>query len=168
MGGFLVRKQNQELTWRTSAIELEMPSGHLCSRWNPSTSPPATILYQRCHWIVSSPDRSRLWREGQGRFHFLFFYVCSANQDQFYYISFIRGNHLGPHYNKHIGFFPLLQPLLAVLLRIISQSDKSTTCQQTCSVCVLCPRPAQVLWWLELNAPCPRRSIYQRAFCRKS
>lgn len=105
MGGFLVRKQIQELTWRASAIELEMPSGPLCSRWNPSTSPPATFFYQRCHWIVSSPNWSRLWR-GQGRFHFLSFYVCSANQDQFYYISFIRGNHLGPHDNKHIGFFP--------------------------------------------------------------
>lgn len=42
--------------------------------------------------------------EYRARLHFLFFYVCSANQDQFYYISFIRGNHLGLHYNKHIGF----------------------------------------------------------------
>lgn len=79
----------------------------------------------------------------EDRANFIFFsFVCSANQDQFYYILFIRGNHLGLHYNKHIGVFPLLQPLLAVLLRIISQPDRSTTCQQTCSVCVLYTHPA--------------------------
>lgn len=114
--------------------------------------PPATLFFTRgatelCHFLIETDcgekDRACL--------HFLFFYVCSANQDQFYSISFIQGNHLGQHYNKHIGFcFPLLKPLLAVLLKIISQADKSTTCQQTCSVCTLHPHPAE-MWWQTLH-----------------
>lgn len=111
-----------------------------------------------CHLLIEA-DRGE---KDRARLHFLFFYVCSANRDQFYYISFIRGNHLGPHYNKHIGSFPLLKPLLAALLRIIYPSDKSTTCQQTGSVCTFCPHPTQ-------NAVLPRCGCtYQRGFCRKS
>lgn len=88
---------------------------------------------ESCQFLIETDCRE----EGRAWLHFLFFYVCSANQDQFY--LFIQGNRLGLHYNKLIGFFPLLKSLLAVLLKIISQSDKSTACQQTCSVCTLSP-----------------------------
>ena len=160
--GVLIRKQRKELSWRTSEmyrwpclidLRFKVPSvfkGKSCP------SAPATLFFTRgatesCHFLIETDCEEK----DRACLHFLFFYVCSANQDQFYSISFIQGNHLGLHYNKHIGFFPLLKPLLAVLLKIISRADKSPACQQTCSVCPLHPHPAKTWWRLNLNAACP-------------
>jgi len=69
--GFLIRKQRKELSWRTSEmncwpclidLRCKVPSvfkGKSC----PSPQPP--LFHQRCHWIMSFPNRNRLWR-GQG------------------------------------------------------------------------------------------------------
>lgn len=159
-------RQSQELTWRTCAIEPEIQSVHLRSRSHRCTSPPATLfLPELCHWLIEVDCGGK---DGV-RLHLLFLYVCSTNQDQFYYILFIRVNHLGLHYHEHVGSLPPSETTAwCAAQNNITVWQKHHMSADAFSVHSLPPSyPDAAVPSSERSLPRYRRT-YQRGFCKNS